>query len=80
MKNKVLPFKIFLEYDPEYKGYIADCVSLHGCMSQGKTEDEALKNIAEAIKGYLQSLRTQAELKEKKQILSNEIRFINVGV
>ncbi|EKD56337.1 MAG: hypothetical protein ACD_58C00220G0002 [uncultured bacterium] len=58
MKTKTLPFKIFLEYDPEYKGYVADCVSLPGCMSQGKTENEALENIAEAIRGYLKSLRT----------------------
>ena len=38
-------FKIYLEYDPEYEGFIADVPSLPGCMSQGKTEKEALKNI-----------------------------------
>lgn len=38
MRN--LQFKIYLEYDPEYQGFVADCLSLPGCMSQGKTEKE----------------------------------------
>lgn len=46
-------FKVYLEYDPEYEGFIADVPTLPGCMSQGKTEDEAMKNIQEAIIGYL---------------------------
>ena len=42
---KLNKFKIYLEYDPEYEGFIADVPTLPGCMSQGKTEQEALKNI-----------------------------------
>ncbi len=34
--------------------YIADCPALPGCMSQGKTEKEALKNIKEAIELWLE--------------------------
>lgn len=54
MKKK---FPIYLEYDLEYGGYVADCPTLPGCMSQGKTKKEALKNIQGAIKGYLKVLK-----------------------
>lgn len=42
-------FKVFLEPDTEYGGYVAVCPSIQGCYSQGKTVDEALANIREAI-------------------------------
>lgn len=29
--------------------YVAECPAIPGCISQGKTEEEALKNIEEAI-------------------------------
>ncbi|MFH1661990.1 MAG: type II toxin-antitoxin system HicB family antitoxin [Candidatus Falkowbacteria bacterium] len=48
---------INLQYDFEYKGFVADCPSLPGCMSQGKTKKEALKNIKEAIRGYIKVLK-----------------------
>ena len=34
--------------------YIADCPAIPGCMSQGKTEEEAQRNIQEAIKECLE--------------------------
>jgi predicted RNase H-like HicB family nuclease len=34
--------------------YIAECPALPGCMSQGRTEKEALKNIKEAIVLWLE--------------------------
>ena len=36
--------------------YVAECPSLPGCVSQGKTKQEALRNIKEAIEGYVVSL------------------------
>ncbi len=44
---------ITLQYDFEYKGFVAEVPSLPGCVSQGKTKKEALKNIREAIRGYV---------------------------
>ena len=41
--------------------YIAECPSLPGCISQGKTRKEALNNIEDAIKGYLESLKKLKE-------------------
>ncbi len=35
--------------------FVAHCPSLKSCWSQGKTKDEALKNIREAIELYLES-------------------------
>ena len=46
-------FKVVITYDQEYKGYVIDVPELSGCMSQGKTLDEALNNVKDAIKGWL---------------------------
>ncbi len=35
------------------EGYAVGCPALPGCWSQGATEEEALKNIREAIQDYL---------------------------
>ena len=36
--------------------WVAECPSLPGCISQGKTRQEAIANIKEAIEGYVVSL------------------------
>ena len=42
---------------PGEDGYwVAECPSLPGCISQGKTRDEAISNIKEAIQGYIKVL------------------------
>ncbi|MCL4538025.1 MAG: type II toxin-antitoxin system HicB family antitoxin [Bacteroidetes bacterium] len=42
---------------PGEDGYwIAECPSLPGCISQGKTKEEAISNIREAIDGYIAAL------------------------
>ena len=42
---------------PGEDGYwVAECPSLPGCISQGKTRDEAISNIKEAIQGYIKAL------------------------
>ena len=41
---------------PGENGYwVAECPSLPGCISQGKTKQEAIANIKEAIEGYIAS-------------------------
>lgn len=43
-----------------YKGedgyWVAECPSLPGCVSQGKSKENALVNIKEAIEGYVKAL------------------------
>jgi predicted RNase H-like HicB family nuclease len=39
---------------PGEDGYwVVECTSLPGCISQGKTKEEAVQNIREAIEGYV---------------------------
>lgn len=50
------------EFDVElYLGedgwWVVECPSIPGCVSQGNTEDEALENIKDAIKGCLEVRR-----------------------
>lgn len=43
---------------PGDDGYwVVEVPSLPGCISQGKTKEEALDNIREAIQGYVAALR-----------------------
>lgn len=51
------------------EGFSVSCPGLPGCWSQGETEEEALENIAEAIKEYLSvakllASRDETELRE----------------
>lgn len=48
-----MKFRIVLEFDPETDSYSAVCPELPGCTSAGDTEEEARRNIEEAIKLYL---------------------------
>lgn len=51
----MLNFKIVLEKDED--GWIvATCPSLPGCVSQGRTEKQALKNMKEAIELHIKAL------------------------
>jgi predicted RNase H-like HicB family nuclease len=55
-----MKYLVTLERDED--GFIvAECPSLPGCLSQGKTREEALANIKDAIEGYLESLRKHGE-------------------
>ena len=37
-------------------GYVVHVPTLRGCVSQGKTKDEALANVREAIEVYIEAL------------------------
>ena len=41
---------------------VASCPALPGCHSQGRTKEEAIANIKEAIRGYIASMRKHGEL------------------
>ena len=56
-----LDFKVLLEPDEEYGGYVVICPSLQGCYSQGKTVEEAMENIREAIALCLEDLEANGE-------------------
>lgn len=68
-------FKVVITYDPEYKGYVVDVPELIGCMSQGKTLDEALSNIKDAIKGWLEVEKKHGRIEtlEEKEVFLGEV-------
>lgn len=55
-----MKFRVIITQD-EDGVFIAECPSLPGCISQGKSREEALENINDAIKGYLESLKKHNE-------------------
>lgn len=55
-----MKFRITIEQD-EDGIFIAVCSSLPGCVSQGKTREEAKENIKDAIAGYLESLKKHGD-------------------
>lgn len=58
-------YKVRLQESEE--GYSVSCPGLPGCWSQGKTEEEALENIRDAISEYLAAvddLVKDAEVRE----------------
>ena len=60
-------FKVVLE-PSEDGGYTVYAPSLPGCISEGDTEDEALKNIQEAIELYLEPVEDDWVLDEQAVI------------
>lgn len=55
-----MKFRITIEQD-EDGAFVASCPTLPGCWSQGDTRDEAVRNITDAIEGYLESLRQHGD-------------------
>ena len=55
-----MKFRVLVEQD-EDGVFVAQVSSLPGCVSQGKTREEAIRNAKEAIAGYVESLRAHNE-------------------
>ena len=50
--------RLLVVFETDEDGWeVASCPTLPGCHSQGRTRAEALRNIKEAIRGYLASMR-----------------------
>ncbi len=55
-----MKYSILIQQDEDGM-FIAKCPSLPGCISQGKTREEALVNVKDAASGYLQSVKKHNE-------------------
>ena len=55
-----MKFRVLIERDEDGM-FIAQVPSLPGCVSQGKTRDEAISNAQEAIAAYLESLKAHGD-------------------
>jgi predicted RNase H-like HicB family nuclease len=54
---------------PGEDGYwVAECASLPGCISQGKTKEEAIANIREAIELYIEDMVENGESVPEDQL------------
>lgn len=62
-----MKLKVVLE-PAEEGGFTAYVPSLPGCISEGDTEEDALRNIKEAILLYLEPVADDVGLAEKKLI------------
>lgn len=54
------------------EGYAVGCPALPGCWSQGTTEAEALQNIREAIKDYLEAIH--------ESLIGSDVREVEVAL
>jgi predicted RNase H-like HicB family nuclease len=60
--------KVIIE--PGEDGYfVAHCPSLKSCWSQGKTREEALRNIREAVELYLEPAPGQLSVSEHAEVV-----------
>ena len=50
-----MKYTVIIEKGHE-SGYVAYAPALKGCVSQGKTREEALKNVREAMEAYVEAL------------------------
>jgi len=48
-----MKYQVIFTFDSEYEGYVAVVPVLPGCGSHGKTMNETIENIKDAIKVYL---------------------------
>ena len=55
-----MKFRVIIEQD-EDGAFVVEVPSLPGCVTQGETRDEAVRNAHEAIEVYLESLRERNE-------------------
>ena len=60
-------YEVFLE-EAEEGGYTVTCPTLPGCVSEGDTREDALRNIKDAIQGYLEVLRKHGDTLPKVEV------------
>ena len=51
-----LPYNFIVQYEQDGEGgyYVSKVMELDGCHSHGKTKQQALNNLREAMEGYLE--------------------------
>ena len=69
-----MKFHVILE-TAEEGGYNVNVPALDGCYTQGDTEEEALKNVKEAIICYLEGIQKLDEIKSKPGISLREVEI-----
>jgi predicted RNase H-like HicB family nuclease len=61
--------KLHVHVERDEAGYfVAEVPALPGCLSQGKTRDEAIANVREAIEGWLEVMESKRDYAGKDLI------------
>ena len=55
-----MKYRVLIEQDEDGM-YVAEVPILPGCISQGRTREEAVENVKEAIAAYLESLEAHGD-------------------
>jgi len=71
-----MSYKISVVIEKDDYGYYAYSPELEGCQSEGKTLDEVLNNIKEAVELYLETMTAE----EINEIMSKEILTTSLEV
>ena len=61
-----MKYKVLLQQSEE--GFAVSCPGLPGCWSQGSTEQEALENIRDAIREYLEAIEESLPAADVREI------------
>jgi predicted RNase H-like HicB family nuclease len=69
------PFRVILTLNPDDDGYVATVPSLPGCITDGKTIEDALTHAGEAISLYLDALQNKKE-SDNTIVLSEAFKFL----
>ena len=71
IKRMVKRFHVLIEQD-EDQGFVGKAVELKGCLSQGDSLDELMRNIKEAIELCLEVAETKTKVDE------SQIKFVGM--
>ncbi len=62
-----MKFHVIIEQD-EAGYFVAEVPALPGCFSQGRTYEEAIANIKEAIEGWLEVMESKVQIDPSKLV------------
>jgi len=65
-------YRVIVEKGEDF-GYVAHCPAIPGCHSQGKTMEEALENIKDAIRGCIEALDKDLIPRTEKEVAYIEV-------
>ncbi len=70
-------YTVVLAWDADWVGYVATCPAMQGAVSQGKSRDEALANIREAMLGWVEVADEPglAAMRESAAIVADGVTF-----
>jgi predicted RNase H-like HicB family nuclease len=61
--------KLHVMVEQDEAGYfVAEVPALPGCLSQGKTHDEAIANVKEAVEGWFEVMEAKQAVKAERMV------------